>query len=88
MRKKKAQSDPMKFIIAALIILIVAFIVISLYNNWFGTAKKSGNGIIDMTSIDCDNDGKMYLFDNCVQNIDTSKPGCKDAQKKGNIGCE
>ena len=87
-KNKLAESDPMKFLISALIILIVAFIIIYLYNNWFGSAKDTGDNLIDMTKLDCDKDNIPYALDDCVQDIDTSIKGCDKVSTKGDTGCK
>ncbi len=68
---RKAQSDPMKFIIGAIILIVAAVIIMMIYYGFFNSANRSGKDLINASSpssshFDCDHDGIPDIVDPCI----------------------
>jgi len=61
---KKAQVDPMKVIMLAVILIIVVIVILSIFTNLFGKQAKGLSDTIDRLQ-DYDNDGKADFLDSC-----------------------
>ena len=70
---KRAQADPMKLIVGAVILLVAAFIIIAIFRGIVskeaGVAKDKVEGI----TVDTEGDGVSDILDSCPYESDKSK---------------
>ncbi len=82
---KKAQADPMKLIVVAVILLIAMVVIIMIFRGLIGKEAKQAEGTIDKIGADTDCDGANDIIDYCPKDPDVTKKSdvssrsdCKD----------
>lgn len=83
---KKAQADPMKLIVVAVILLIAMVIIIVIFRGLIGKEAKQTEGTIDRIGSDSDNDGVNDIIDFCPYNSNYARKGDTPHESKDDCG--
>ena len=70
---RNAEADPLKLIIAAVILLITMVIILVIFRSGFSKEANVTSGNIDKLNTDSDGDGVMDYFDYCPYNSNYAK---------------
>jgi len=66
---KRGQMSPLELVVLAAVLLVVAFIIIAIFNRFTGRGVDSVDKVFDKFG-DCDKDDVQNLFDKCCMTHD------------------